>query len=61
MKSKRIITIKKDILKESDELANKLRKKFAKHNVFVVNIVSSPGSGKTELLGQTLKKLKKVR
>lgn len=50
-----IITLEQKILKKNDEIAAELRKKFDEANVFVVNIVSSPGSGKTSLIERTLK------
>lgn len=46
----RILELRKNILEENDFLASKLRDDFSKNKVFVVNVVSSPGSGKTELL-----------
>jgi len=51
------IAIEKKVLSENDKLALELREKFAKHNIFVINLVSSPGSGKTSLLEKTLEKL----
>jgi hydrogenase nickel incorporation protein HypB len=46
----RIVEIRKDILNKNDQLAKELRSDFKQENVFVINVVSSPGSGKTELL-----------
>lgn len=54
----RIIEVRKGILKKNDELAGKLREKFRSANVCVVDLVSSPGAGKTELLEKTLGSLK---
>ncbi len=53
----RIIEIRQGLLKKNDELARGLRKRFRDDHVFVVNLVSSPGSGKTELLELTLRRL----
>ncbi|MCB0720459.1 MAG: hydrogenase nickel incorporation protein HypB [Bacteroidetes bacterium] len=50
----RIVEVRHGILKKNDELAHKLRTRFEQSGVFVVNLVSSPGSGKTALLEQTL-------
>ncbi len=51
------IAIEKKVLSENDKLAQELREKFTAHNIFVINLVSSPGSGKTSLLEKTLEKL----
>jgi hydrogenase nickel incorporation protein HypB len=53
----RILDIRQGILKKNDELAAELRKRFASSRVFVVNLVSSPGAGKTLLLERTLAEL----
>jgi hydrogenase nickel incorporation protein HypB len=53
-----VITIERKVLEKNDELAAINRKLFQRHGVFVVNIVSSPGSGKTSILEQTLEHLK---
>lgn len=52
--SARIIEVRHGILKKNDELAGGLRRQFEDACVFVVNLVSSPGSGKTALLEKTL-------
>jgi len=49
-----VITIEQKILKKNNELAEENRQRFDAHNVFVVTLVSSPGSGKTCLLEQSL-------
>lgn len=49
-----IITIERKILEKNDEIASENRNLFAKHGLFVINLVSSPGSGKTSLLERTL-------
>ncbi len=46
------------ILKKNDELAREMRAGFAAAGVRVVNVVSSPGAGKTELLTETLRQLR---
>ncbi len=54
----RLVEVKRQVLSKNDRLASKLRRRFAKAGVTVFNLVSSPGSGKTALLEQTLRKLK---
>ena len=53
----RIVEIRQGILKKNDQLAGVLRDRFRATGVFVVNLVSSPGTGKTALLERTLKDL----
>jgi hydrogenase nickel incorporation protein HypB len=53
-----IVTIERKVLEKNDELAAKNRELFQRHGAFVVNIVSSPGSGKTSILECTLEHLK---
>jgi hydrogenase nickel incorporation protein HypB len=50
----RILDVRTKILKKNDELARQMRADFAAAGVFVVNVVSGPGAGKTELLTRTL-------
>ena len=52
--SPRIVQVRERILKHNDELARAMRREFAAAGVFVVNLVSGPGAGKTELLTRTL-------
>ncbi len=49
-----VITIERKVLEKNDELARRNRDLFTKHQTFVINLVSSPGSGKTSLLEATL-------
>ena len=53
-----VITIERKILEKNDEIAGQNRDVFLRHGIFVINIVSSPGSGKTSLLERTLSKIK---
>lgn len=53
----RILELRTKILKKNDELARQLRADFARWGVFVANVVSGPGAGKTELLARTLARL----
>jgi len=52
-----VITIERKVLAKNDEFAAQNRALFTKHKLFVINVVSSPGSGKTSLIEQTLKEL----
>ena len=58
MTSPRILEVRKNILKQNDEIAHALRNRFEDAGVFVVNLVSSPGSGKTAFLESTLTKMR---
>lgn len=53
----RIVEIRKGVLKKNDLLAAELRQRFREAGVFTVNLVSSPGTGKTMLLEMTLRAL----
>ena len=54
----RIVEVRAGVLKKNDELARGLRGRFEGADTFVVNLVSSPGTGKTSLLQQTLTDLR---
>lgn len=53
----RIVELRRGILKKNDELAAGLRQRFADAGVLVLNLVSSPGTGKTAFLERTLREL----
>jgi hydrogenase nickel incorporation protein HypB len=53
----RILEVRTRILKKNDELARDLRRGFERAGVLVVNMVSSPGTGKTAFLERTLTRL----
>ncbi|MEV0976432.1 hydrogenase nickel incorporation protein HypB [Streptomyces sp. NPDC049915] len=46
--------VRQAVLAKNDDLAATLRGELARQGVTVVNLLSSPGSGKTELLGRVL-------
>jgi hydrogenase nickel incorporation protein HypB len=46
------------ILSKNDEIAQKTRKEFAERGIFSINLVSSPGSGKTSIVEKTVELLK---
>ena len=54
----RIVELRQGILKKNDELARELRARFTAAGVLVLNLVSSPGTGKTALLQRTLTELR---
>jgi hydrogenase nickel incorporation protein HypB len=54
----RIVELRKGVLKKNDQLAAELRSRFQATGVLVVNLVSSPGSGKTSFLERTLRELR---
>ena len=54
----RIIEIKKSIFDDNDKDANRLREELKKKGVFLLNLMSSPGSGKTTTLISTINALK---
>jgi hydrogenase nickel incorporation protein HypB len=54
----RIVELRRGILKKNDELAAGLRASYAAAGVLVLNLVSSPGTGKTAFLEQTLRGLR---
>jgi len=53
----RMVEVRKNVLKHNDIVAAELRKRFLDAGVFVVSLVSSPGSGKTAFLERTLTQL----
>jgi hydrogenase nickel incorporation protein HypB len=57
MESPRLVQVRQHLLKKNDLDARGLRSRFQKAGVHVVSLVSSPGSGKTAFLEQTLANL----
>lgn len=53
-----VVTIERKVLDKNDAIAASNRTAFARHRLFVVNVVSSPGAGKTTLLEATIEQLK---
>lgn len=54
----RMVQIEQDILSKNDQYAQANRSYFDQHGILALNLVSSPGSGKTSLLTRTLNDLK---
>ncbi|MBU2516500.1 MAG: hydrogenase nickel incorporation protein HypB [Proteobacteria bacterium] len=51
------IEVGRNILEANQTLAEALRKRFAAQGIKVLNLISSPGAGKTSVLEQTLRRL----
>jgi hydrogenase nickel incorporation protein HypB len=57
-----VVTIERKVLEKNEAFAEQNRRLFAGRGLFVINMVSSPGAGKTSLLEKTIERLKgKVR
>src|SRR5579871_5806633 len=54
MSEPRLVEVRRNVLKQNDVIARSLRERFRAAGVFVVSLVSSPGSGKTAFLEKTL-------
>ncbi len=55
------IEIVENVLKYNKDQANLNRELFKKNNVLVINLLSSPGAGKTSLIIETIKRLKQKK
>jgi hydrogenase nickel incorporation protein HypB len=51
------VPLERKVLSENDRLAGELRSRFSEHGILCLNLVSSPGAGKTSLLERTLEAL----
>lgn len=51
------IPVVKDILDANEQVADEVRAEFTRHGIFVVNLMASPGAGKTSLILSTLDRL----
>ena len=54
----KVIDVKAGIFDENDRIAEKVRAQNREHGVFMINIMSSPGAGKTTTLLRTIDALK---
>ena len=54
----KIIEIKQSVFENNDREAERLRQELKKSKTFLLNLMSSPGAGKTTTLKATVKKLK---
>ena len=48
------VAVERKVLSENDRIAGQLRERFCAHDVVCLNLISSPGAGKTSLLERTL-------
>lgn len=55
----KVIEVKENILEANDQTAGALREKLKKEKTFLLNLMSSPGSGKTTTMLKTISMLKK--
>ncbi len=53
-----VITVERKVLEKNDQIADELRNKFQSRKIFAINLLSSPGSGKTSLIEKTVEQLK---
>ena len=58
MEGFRVLEIKQSVFENNDREADKLRSELKKDKVFLLNLMSSPGSGKTTALQRTIAALK---
>ena len=52
-----IVKVKEDILQENNLKANKLHDELKQKGIFFINVMASPGSGKTTLFIKLIKEL----
>ncbi len=52
-----IITIERKVLEKNDQVAEQNREIFRNKKIFVINMLSSPGSGKTSIIEKTIEML----
>ena len=58
MKEVRILEIKQSVFADNDRQAGELRAELKEKGVFLLNLMSSPGAGKTTTLMKTIEALK---
>lgn len=58
MSDYRVIEVKQSVLASNDQKADELRSKMKEKGTLLINLMSSPGSGKTTTLRRTIKALK---
>lgn len=56
----RLVDVSQSILRKNAVLANTLRERFASEGTYAINVLSSPGSGKTTLVERTLRELSAI-
>jgi len=58
MEEVRLIEVKEDIMSDNDAVAKSLKDRLSKEKTFLINLMSSPGAGKTSLILKTFEGLK---
>ena len=58
MKDFKILEIKQNVFDDNNRMADELRAQLKKEKTFLLNLMSSPGSGKTTTLARTIQALK---
>jgi len=58
MEEVRLIEVKEEIMSDNDAVANSLRDRLLKEKTFLLNLMSSPGAGKTSLILKTIEGLR---
>lgn len=58
MKDYKVIEVKRSVFEDNDADANKLRAELREEGTFLLNLMSSPGAGKTTTLKRTIAMLK---
>lgn len=56
----KILELKQNIFKENEVTADKIREEFKKQKKLMINVMSSPGSGKTTTLLRTIERLQDI-
>ena len=54
----RLIDIREMILSDNEDMADRIRERLKKERVYMMNLMASPGAGKTSLILQTIRTLK---
>src|SRR6516165_12525288 len=57
MESVHFINVKEQVFSKNTNLANEIREELRERSVFLVNVMASPGSGKTSLILRTIERL----
>jgi len=52
-----VVTIERRVLEKNDRIAERNRSLFGERGIFAINMVSSPGAGKTALLERTMERI----
>lgn len=58
MKDFKVLEIKQNVFDDNNRMADELRAQLKKEKTFLLNLMSSPGSGKTTTLARTIQALK---